>query len=67
MWRIVFYVNVWTVSLFVAAMAAAAFGLGVWRRVSVRRQRQAARVLWAACLLAALAAGDERGTRRRCR
>ncbi|WP_371749828.1 VanZ family protein [Streptomyces sp. NBC_01283] len=56
MWRIVFYVNAWTVSLFVAVVAAVAVGLGAWRRTSPRRQRRAARVLWGVCLVAALAA-----------
>ncbi|MEU5683754.1 hypothetical protein DEJ48_37485 [Streptomyces venezuelae] len=56
MWRIVFYVNTWTVSLFLAAVAGVAVGLGVWRRASPRRQRRAARLLWGACLVAALAA-----------
>ncbi|GGV40733.1 hypothetical protein GCM10010277_29040 [Streptomyces longisporoflavus] len=56
MWRIVFYVNAWTVSLFLTVVAAAAVGLGVWRRPSPRRQRRAARALWWACLVAALAA-----------
>ncbi|MFC8126773.1 VanZ family protein [Streptomyces sp. NPDC057302] len=56
MWRIVFYVNVWTVSLFLAAVAAVAVGLGAWRRTSQRRQRRGARVLWMVSLVAALAA-----------
>lgn len=56
MWRIVFYVNAWTVSLFLTVVAAAAVGLGVWRRTSPGRQRRVARVLWVACLVAALAA-----------
>ncbi|MEU6990363.1 VanZ family protein [Streptomyces sp. NPDC046465] len=56
MWRIVFYVNAWTVSLFLAAVAAVAAGLGVWRRMAPHQQRRATRVMWAACLVAALAA-----------
>ncbi|MGW6274666.1 VanZ family protein [Streptomyces sp. NPDC055060] len=56
MWRIVFYVNVWMVGGFVAAVALAAVGLGTWRRTSPRRQRRAARVLWLVSLGAALAA-----------
>lgn len=55
-WRVVFYVNLWTVSLFVAAVAALAVGLGVWRRTSPRRQRRAARALWVVCLAVVLAA-----------
>ncbi|GAA1888057.1 hypothetical protein GCM10009837_07370 [Streptomyces durmitorensis] len=56
MWRIVFYVNVWTVSLFLVVVAVVAVGLGVWRRTSPRRQRRVARVLWVVCLALVLAA-----------
>ncbi|WP_369212734.1 VanZ family protein [Streptomyces flavofungini] len=56
MWRAVFYVNAWTVCLFLAAVAATAAGLGVWRRASPGRQRRAARMLWLGCLVVVLAA-----------
>lgn len=56
MWRIVFYVNTWTVSLFLVAVAGAAVGLGVWRRTAPDRQRRVARALWWACLVVVLVA-----------
>lgn len=56
MWRIVFYVNAWTVSLFVGAVAGAAVGLGMWRHTAPGHQRRVTRALWWACLVVVLVA-----------